>query len=190
VTLRHDVNRIHGSVALLALLLTTNLALLAARAEEAPLPPPLVQAPAGPVQPQAPLSLGDARRPHEAIVLPAALGGVLLVGGYVLSLVAYAEATQTVRNCGGAPAAIFIGSCESTLTSRGSDWSFVPIIGPFAAAADGSSAGLSIAAGLSQVAGALTLAVGIPLGIDAMRGRGAAVQLSWSGSQLMVSGRF
>jgi hypothetical protein len=167
-----------------------------ARAEEAPLPmhretvrreTPAMAYDAGArrtsMEERAPL-------PLEAVIVPGVVGGLLFLGGYLLSVLAAADHARGEPFCGPGAAPSGAGLCYATGSSDGTGWSYVPVFGPFVAAGEGVSPGPSIAAGFAQLVGVAVLAAGIPLGVDAIRSRHQRASLSLSGTGLVLDVRF
>jgi hypothetical protein len=162
-----------------------------AHAEEAPLPSRR-ETPAMAYEADARRTLLEERAPLplEVVIVPAVVGGLLFLGGYLLSVLTAADHARGEPFCvpGAAPSGA--GLCYATGSRDGTGWSYVPVLGPFVAAGEGVSPGPSIGAGLAQLVGVAVLAVGIPLGVDALRSRRQHASLSLTGTSLVLDVRF
>ena len=169
----------HGLLVLLLLLAVPS----AAAAEEMPLPP---------AQPSAqPAPLESRRAVAEQIALVAAIGGALLLGGWGGSW-AGALSEGEPRECyltGGYTGLINSGSCTGGPNGEAVGLSLIPVVGSFmtvgARSIDGGRATLT---GLLQVAGVLTLAIGLPMVISSRSS--AVVTVSVGPGGLALSGSF
>lgn len=152
-----------------------------AAAEEMPLPP----------QHHSESSREASRHRTEQIAIVASVGGALLLGGWAGSWIG-ALSEGEPRSCvlgGGYTGLVNSGSCTGGPNGDAVGLSFIPVVGSFmtvgARSIDGGRATLT---GLLQVAGVLTLAIGLPVVISSRSTPSLSISLSPGG--LAVSGSF
>ncbi|AKF10945.1 hypothetical protein [Sandaracinus amylolyticus] len=117
------------------------------------------------------------------IVATAVIGGALLLGGYATTLVATWDAYDD--DC---PLASRHPGCEGPAPGA-LGWSLLPIIGPWAMLSEpGVEPALAIGMGVMQLAGAATLAIGLPFSIT--RRTHVAAVADGTAARLVVRGTF
>jgi hypothetical protein len=171
-------------LALATFVLLLSLAPNLAAAEETPLPP--AQRTHSRTQ-----SRAESRERAERVAAVAAVGGVLLVGGWAGSWIG-AMSEGGPRMCtfgGGYTGLVNSGSCTGGPNEGAVGLSFIPLVGSFmtvgASRIDGGRATLT---GLMQVAGVLTLAIGLPMTLTSRSTSTVTVAISPGG--LTVGGSF
>ena len=127
----------------------------------------------------------------ERIAIIAGIGGALFVGGWFGSwLGALNEGEPEVCVFGGGYTGLVnSGRCSGGPTGDAVGLSFIPLFGSFATVgADRIDDGRAMLTGLLQVAGVLTLAIGLPLAITSRQASSVTVSISPNG--LGLSGSF
>lgn len=162
-----------------------------ALAEEAP-PPTLdgdeIEAEAESPSPSPPSSSSSSSTP---IVVPAAVGGALVLAGWVTTFIAVASTPP--RHCtpvGYEPGYEYV--CDRSSGSGEVGLGLIPIAGPFLVAGSGHpDAALYVLTGLAQVAGVLTIAIGVPIGFaQHHRATRAHLTVAQGSVVLGIEGRF
>lgn len=113
-----------------------------------------------------------------SIVVPAAVGGALVLAGWITTFIAVSTSTPP-RHCtpvGYEPGYEYV--CDRPSSSGEVGLGLIPIAGPFLVAGSGHpDAALYVLTGLAQIAGVLTIAIGVPIGF-AQHHRAARTRLT------------
>ena len=127
------------------------------------------------------------------VALPAVLGGVMFLGGYAVTAITTSAWHLEGRECF-RPYGLAGGwACEERGPSGDTALaSLIPLVGPWVMLnTPGVDEGFAVAMGLTQLAGVLTVAIGVPLAIRSGRSSiSAGVITERGGARLVVGGAF
>lgn len=127
------------------------------------------------------------------VALPAVLGGVLFLGGYAVTAITTSAWHLEGRECF-RPYGLAGGwACEERGPSGDTALaSLIPLVGPWVMLnTPGVDEGFAVAMGLTQLAGVLTVAIGVPLAIRSGRSSiSAGVITEHGGARLVIGGAF
>lgn len=175
-----------------ALALSALVALAPARcfAEEAtpPIPESELESPSASPSQSTPVSRASLAEP---ILVPAAVGGALVLAGWATTWIAVMASTPARRctSVGWEPGYEYL--CEPDPHAGDLGLALIPIAGPFLVAGSGrSDAALYVLTGLAQIGGVVTIAIGVPLGVAQRHAVRARASLASGSVVLGLEGTF